>query len=381
MKGFWLKKEECTGCGMCSNICPVEAISMECDICGFMYPHIQGHCVDCNLCEKACERRRMLSSNNRQDPDVYAAWSKDKETRFKSTSGGIFTELATWVLTNGGYVAGAAYNKDNLVEHILISDVKGLELIRQSKYIQSDTKQIYSAIGELLGQGKMVAFCGAPCQVAALHAYLGNRKYDNLYTFDFICRGMNSPKAYISWLKEIEKEYCGKIERVWFKYKEKGWKKSPKCTRIDFKDRSSVVLEQENNLFMCGYLTHNLYIRPSCGNCDFKGISRNSDITLADFWGIENELDDDNGVSLVIVNSPKGKLLIENICANIEIHKRSFEEILKGNVCFNNSVNISQESRKFLEDLDKYSFSYCLKLYSKKESKIKSMLKKLFVFR
>jgi coenzyme F420-reducing hydrogenase beta subunit len=118
-----------------------------------------------------------------------------------------------------------------------------------------------------------VLFCGSPCQVAGLHSYLG-KKNDNLYTIDFICRGMNSPKAYKAWLREIEEKEKAKVTRVWFKYKENGWKKSPRCTRIDLSNGKYIVQKGEFNPFMSGYLGPNLYIRPSCSDCQFKGFIR-----------------------------------------------------------------------------------------------------------
>lgn len=164
-----------------------------------------------------------------------------------------------------------------------------MEKIRQSKYIQSDTKDIYRQIKELLGKNEYVAFCGAPCQVAALQKFL-EHDYEKLLTIEFICRGMNSPKAYRAWLDEIEKREAQEVDRVWFKYKENGWKSSPRCTRVDFKKGSYKVYTGKDNLFMEGYLGPNLYIRPSCGKCEFKGLPRCGDITLADFWGIEESM-------------------------------------------------------------------------------------------
>lgn len=378
MKEFWLEKSECTGCGACENICPRSAITMEIDETGFIYPTIGETCVDCNLCEKICKNRKLYQAKRFEVPKTYALWSKNKEVRFNSTSGGAFTELAKIILANNGLVAGACYNEENMVEHILIEKEDELPRIRQSKYIQSNPLHIYSDIKRHLNQGRLVAFCGAPCQVAGLYAFLGNKEYENLVTFDFICRGMNSPKAFRSWLDEIEAEEKSKVTRVWFKYKEGGWKSSPKRARLDFEDGHYVVKSGEANLFMHGYLSNNLYIRPSCGNCDFKGVPRHSDITLADFWGIEAELDDDQGTSLVLINSEKGKKLFEQARAAFEWYERDFGEIFKGNVCFEGSVNVPKESEQFLKALDTGKFSEVLKKYSKVSfgKKVKNKLKR-----
>lgn len=365
MKQFWLRPDECTACGACVNICPHNAIDLKADECGFLYPEITDWCTECNACQRICEKRLDRINNNCDKPVTYAAWSKNEDVRFKSTSGGAFTELSRVILSRGGYVVGAQYNVDNLVEHVMISDEEGLEKIRQSKYIQSDIGLVYRQIKNALKDGKEVAFCGAPCQVAGLYAYLG-KSYDNLVTFDFICRGMNSPKAYKSWLNEIEDENNSKIVNVWFKYKQGGWKKSPRCTRIDFENGKHVVLDQGDNLFMSGYLSSNLYIRPSCGDCKFKGVPRQGDITLADFWGLDKKLDDDKGTSMILVNSPKGQKLFEQVNETLVLHKREFEEIFEGNVCFTDSVEVPANGKKFLRSLDKYKFSVALKKYTKR---------------
>ncbi len=363
MKQMWIEANRCTGCGACADICPQKAITMEQDECGFIHPNIGIRCVDCHLCEKICLKREERENTHYMVPITYAAWSKDSDIRFCSTSGGVFSELAFAVLHRSGEVAGAQYRADNLVEHIIIKSEKELYKIRQSKYIQSHPNGIYLAVKKSLVEGKPVLFCGAPCQVAALYAYLG-KEYDNLTTVDFICRGMNSPKAYSCWLKEIERMENSRVTRVWFKYKEGGWKSSPRRTRLDFEDGHSVIKSGTDNLFMNGYLTSNLYIRPSCGHCSFKGVPRQGDLTIADFWGIEESLDDDKGTSLVLINSDKGVELFNSANRSLIYQKREFDEIFEGNVCFTDSVSVPVKSYDFLCSLDTMPFSIALKKYS-----------------
>lgn len=379
MKEFWLEKNQCTGCAACVNVCPQSAIVMSEDKCGFNYPIINNKCIDCGLCEKICNERLENNNSRFAEPNVYASWSLDNTVRYNSTSGGLFSEIAKKVLQSGGVVCGAKYNSDNLVEHAIVEDEAGLKDIRQSKYIQSNINNIYSEVEKRLKQGKLVAFCGAPCQVAALYSYL-RKEYGNLLTIDFICRGMNSPKAYKSWLDEIEDEEKSKAVRVWFKYKTNGWKRSPRCTRVDFENGKQRVYDQENNLFMCGYLGSNLYIRPSCANCDFKGIPRHSDITLADFWKIDEKLDDNKGTSLLMINSKRGREIFESILSQIFFEKMEISDILEGNVCFENSVEINPNSEKFLYSLDTMKFSKALFKYNKKifiKRFVKRLLRKI----
>ena len=295
-------------------------------------------------------------------PDTYAVWSKNSDIRYNSTSGGAFSEFAKQILADGGAVVGAKYNEQNLVEHAIVDNYSGIEELRQSKYLSSSVGDVYKKVKIELVKGRLVAFCGSPCQIEGLFSFLG-KEYDNLFTMDFICRGMNSPKAYKSWLDEVEKEKGSTATKVWFKYKDGGWKTSPKRTRVDFNDGTFKVFEGEKNLYMNGYLTSNLYIRPCCGDCQFKGVPRKSDVTFADFWGIEKELDDDKGTSMLLVNSEKGREFFSRVRDNMEVYKKDFDTIFAGNPMFSGSVEVPKKAHDFLADLDNLTFSECLKKY------------------
>lgn len=317
-------------------------------------------------------------------PDTYAVWSKDKEIRYNSTSGGVFSEFAKVILSENGLIVGARYNNKNLVEHSIVDSYAGVEELRQSKYLSSSVGDCYKRIEDELLQGKLVAFCGSPCQVAGLYSYLG-KEYDNLFTMDFICRGMNSPKAFKSWMNEIETIEGKKVSKVWFKYKDGGWKTSPRRTRLDFEDGTYKVYEAEKNIYMHGYLTSNIYIRPCCGECQFKGIPRKSDVTFADFWGIEKELDDDKGTSMLLINSNKGREYFNKIRKNMEVYQKNFDTILQGNPMFSTSVIVPAKGHDFLVALDNMVFSEAIKKYTPKTPfwykiarKLKQAIKKLF---
>ncbi len=304
----------------------------------------------------------FVRNTHYSQPYIYASWSKDEAIRYTSTSGGAFSEFATSIIELNGVVVGARYNEDCLVEHCLISSIEDISTIRQSKYLASSLGNIFKEVREVLETGRVVGFCGAPCQVAGLYSFL-RKDYDNLYTFDFICRGMNSPKAYKAWLKEEEEKEHGKIVKVWFKYKEGGWKSSPQRTRIDFLDGHYVVREGTANSYMQCYLSSNIFLRPSCGKCVFKSLPRYGDITLADFWGIEKTLDDDKGTSLLLINSDKGKKLFDLTKDRMQTYRRDYNEIFEGNPMLMRSVQVSPNAHNFLADLDEMSFSDAIKKY------------------
>lgn len=351
----WIDDNDCTACGACHNICPKNAINMVSDRCGFAHPRINSKlCIDCGLCKSVCPISTPASSNgNSANPDVYAAWSLNEDTRYKSTSGGVFSELARRIFSMGGFIVGAVYDENHMVHHEIVSDEEGLRRVRQSKYVQSDIKNIYKKIKELLDSEQIVAFCGSPCQVAGLYSFL-KKRYEKLYTIDFICRGSNSPKAYRKWLDMLENQYHSKVTRVWFKNKELGWNRF--STRVDFENGKKYRKDRYTDLFMRGYLEKNLYIRPCCGNCHFKSMPRVADITLADFWGIDKKLDADKGTSMVIVNNNKGASLVNQIRSQIFIAKRNLEEAGGGNGMMDRSAWISKWSKTFLLSLDEYRF-------------------------
>ena len=215
-----LKKEECTACAACVNICPKKCISMKEDEEGFEYPRIDFEkCIQCGLCEKICPILNKQKKEKYTDkPSVYAAWSLDEEIRFNSTSGGVFSELAKAILEKNGYVCGARYNENNMIEHTVINKKEDLEKIRQSKYAQSSIGKVYIKIKELLEKDNFVLFCGTPCECAGLSNFL-KKDYEKLYLCDFVCRGSNSPKVYKKFLEYLEKKYKSKIKKVWFKNK------------------------------------------------------------------------------------------------------------------------------------------------------------------
>ncbi len=359
------EKTKCTGCSACANACPKQCISMQRDDSGFIYPAIhEDSCIDCGICCNVCPTLNCQRLNTMPIDRIYAAWSKDEALRYTSTSGGAFSELAFCVLAQGGKVVGAVYDDRNLVLHEMVDDKAGLERIKQSKYLQSDIGSIFRTIKSDLETGKTVLFCGTPCQVAGLNSFLGKR-YENSITIDFICRGVNSPKAYQYWLEDIEAKHSSKIRKVWFKYKKYGWKDSPRCTLVEFENGKSAILDGENNAFMKGYLDGNLFLRPSCGDCAFKGKERLSDITLADYWGVEKEKDNNGGTSMIIVNTKTGEKLLENARKSMMVFEQSFEEAFESNYCFDNSAKINERSDEFLSRLGTKPFSELLNEYVK----------------
>ncbi|MCI9596429.1 MAG: 4Fe-4S binding protein [Firmicutes bacterium] len=362
-----METKACTGCSACLNVCPTQALTMESDQEGFWYSVIdEGQCIGCGACEDVCPVIHALRSEENimaetaptagGNPLIYAAWSLDQEIRYHSTSGGIFSELALSVLAKGGYVCGAIYDHQHMVKHAIIDHAQDLAKLRQSKYVQSDMNSIYKEIGNLLKQGEELLFCGSPCQCAGVFHYCEKSGIDakNLYLVDFICRGSNSPKVYRKFLDELEAEQQSKVKKVWFKNKIYGWNRF--STKVEFENGEAYLEDRYHDAYIRGYIEENLFIRPSCAACYFKGFQRHSDLTLADFWGIQlkdDSQDIDGGTSMAIIHTEKGQTLWASVSSRIFSEAKTLEEAAMGNACLYNSALPGIHREQFMADLDR----------------------------
>ena len=316
-------KELCTGCGACANEC--SAIEMKTGYEGFKYPQIQtSKCIDCGLCYKTCP-----AVNPTEIPPfepMYYAVMADDELRLKSSSGGVMTLLAEKILEQGGYICGAAWEKDFEVEHIIVDNSEGLDRIRKSKYVQSDMNDVYKQIQSLLKNQKPVMFTGCPCQVAGMRHFFGN-KFSNLFLVDIICHGVPSPLAWEKYLEEKRK--IGQIKNVDFRNKNKGWGSHMFLT---FENGYTFYDDCYHDPYYRGFLG-GVTTRPSCSTCKYANINRVGDVTIGDFWGvssIDKGLNDDKGTGLVIINTKSGEKMFSSIFANIKkMQKISCEKVVE----------------------------------------------------
>lgn len=360
-------KADCCGCNACGDVCPKRAISFVTDIEGFWYPKIDNNlCISCGLCEKACPiiNIKNLTHNDFEKPShTYAAINKDMSVRWDSTSGGAFSALAETMYSQGGYVSGALYNEDFTVRNYISNDKNDLPKLRSSKYLQSRAEGLYKAIQSLLKRGEKVLACGTPCQMAALRAFL-RRDYDNLVIVDFICRGVNSPKVYRAYLDSLEKKYNSKVVYVKAKNKELGWRNlTRKVTFANGQSYYGVFMEDD---FRRGYHS-NVFCRPSCYQCRFKGFPRISDITIADFWGVEKvdkNLDNNIGASMILLNSQKGESYFEKAKVLMEYTEAPLNSIFAGNPALFKSIPAPKIDRHaFFEDLNTLQFDAVVEKY------------------
>ena len=361
------KKEDCCGCNACGDICSKSAISFMTDNEGFWYPEVDlQKCTDCHLCEKVCPiiNIKDLKKNDLPQSVCYAAEHKNLEVVFDSTSGGLFSALADIMYKSGGYVGGAVFNEDFSVRQYISNDKNDLPKLRSSKYLQSHLDGFYKQVRDLLKTGNKVLVCGSPCQMAALRAFL-RKDYENLIIVDYICRGINSPKVWLKYLESFEERYGSKVVYCKAKSKEYGWRNLTQ--KIILANGKAYYETRDQSNFTKGYLKTGVYCRPSCYDCKFKGYPRISDITLADFWGIENvnsSMEKNLGTSLVMVNSRKGEAYFEQVKKRINYVAVSFDSIEEGNRSLNLSVDPPKVNRdEFFADLDEMTFLQIAKKY------------------
>ena len=372
-----LEKAQCCGCGACAEICPKKCITMAADAEGFLYPEVnRQNCINCNLCVKSCP----VCSDNAGNTDniAYAAYCKNEECRIKSSSGGIFTQIAEEILKMGGVVFGAAFDADWTVHHIAVDTCDGLEQLRGSKYLQSRTEDTFQEVKKNLEQGRTVLYSGTPCEIEGLKSYLG-KEYDALYTQDLICHGSPSPKLWKKYLAYQEKKNNAKVQEVSFRHKKYGW--GNYCLFLGFSNGVKLFDRAAKNWYMQMFV-QDLCLRPSCYQCAFKKMNRASDLTLADFWGGDEicpELSDDKGLSLVLVHSQKGKDLLNRIKDKVVCKRVDAQQALASNPSIIQSVPKPFMRDDFMEHLDTVEIDQLAKLYLRHptiKSRIGNMLPK-----
>lgn len=369
-----LNIEKCTGCGACENVCPKNAIKLLPNHEGFLYPQIDTEkCIECRLCEKACIIMNPLPSSKPRMS--FCCYNTNTNIRISSSSGGIFYLLAKSVIDKGGVVFGAVFDENFNVVHTYADSIIKLQPMLGSKYVQSSMDDSFCKVKDFLTKGRLVYFSGTPCQIAGLKAFLG-KDYKNLICQDLLCHGVPSPKVWQSYVDIRLKKSNSALQRIAFRAKP--WK------------RFSVSFLYENNTeYRCVFMNdtymklflNNTILRRSCYDCPAKGCS-GADITLGDYWGVENihpEMDDDQGTSLVILNSPKGVSVFSEITDNL----KSVQTITPTKGMYWCSVKIPRNRNRFFTEYgaahDDKTVEKVFLRYAKlsKLEKLKNMIKRM----
>lgn len=365
-------RADCCGCYACYNSCPFDAITMEEDVEGFRYPRVDAdRCRNCGKCERNCPVLNPIVKKQDQTPPTYAAINKDEAIRKDSSSGGMFQLFAEQILKEGGIVFGAGFDADWEVCHQSVETVADLERLRVSKYLQSRVETSFQQVVEHLRAGRKVLFAGTPCQCAALRRFVGKND-ENLILVDFICHGVPSPKIWRKYLalRANKKE----IRRISFRNKNLSWERY--LLAISYGNANKyLAADLTTDLYLQGFL-QNLYLRPSCHNCHFCKKNRPSDITLADFWGVQEEspsMYDGKGTSLIFIQSTKGRNLFNQIKDHAKIMEQDFERAILHNPSMITSSTPSPKRTAFFQDVqrDEKDFMKLLYIYTKPPFKVR----------
>lgn len=350
-------KEICTGCSACCNVCPKSSISMEYDSDGSLYPKInQKTCVECGLCQKVCAAKN--NSWFHKPIEVYAAWAKDENERKTSSSGGAAAVFSKKILENEGVIFGAVFDKNNELHHTLVKKADDIKKMKGSKYVQSKIDDTYKQTKEQLQLNKKVIFFGTPCQIDGLIHYLG-KDYSNLITVDLICHGTPSPKYLEEHIAHIENKIGKKAKKVTFR-----GENDFSFTLYDAEDKVIYKVFRDYDTYFKGFL-EGLFYRQNCYKCKYARKERVADITIGDFWGLGDEKefsgDKSNGVSVIILNTDKGKDFFESCKSLFKFEKRTLEEAVKGNHNLRKPTLLHEKYELFKENYSQYGFEKAVK--------------------
>lgn len=324
-------REHCCGCTACKSICPHNAIKMQADGLGFLYPAVNmSLCKDCGLCDRVCEFNSDYDrSFNLSSPIIYAVRHRDLNEVKTSRSGAAFIALSDWILAQNGVVYGAGYTDHFRVVHKRATSAYERNEFKGSKYVQSDLNETFVSVKKDLLDGRKVMFSGTPCQTSGLASFIDNKLRANLYLVDIVCHGVPSPYIWRDYIKHIEN------------------KRREDIISLDFRDKSELgwAAHQESFTFPSGKIykhtfTHLFYehimFRPSCKVCHFTNFSRPSDLTLGDYWGWQNTdpiiNKDDRGVSLLFCNTKKGLNLFNSISHSLFVKEVDKSQCLQPNL-------------------------------------------------
>lgn len=356
-------KSRCSGCTACAAVCTHDAITMQADTLGFLYPHVDTNkCIECGLCNKVCafneEYDKSLNLNN---PIVYGVRHKDSNEVATSQSGAAFVAISDYILKNGGIVYGAGYAEHFRVVHKRVTNKEECNELKGSKYVQSDLTGIFRQVKQDLRNGYTVLFTGTPCQTAGLHSFIGKKLRENLLLVDIICHGVPAPYIWRDYLKYLENKHNSRILDVCFRDKRMfGWKSH----------RESIKFENSQERYSATTYTYVFYkhimLRHSCGECKYTNLQRPSDITIADFWGYENivpEITDNKGLSLMLCNTKKGTMLFNNIKDDMTIFPAEISHCRQPNL--SKPTKMHPKRMKFESYYKKHGFESAMKRYGK----------------
>lgn len=359
-------KEICCGCRACETICPQKCITMTEDEEGFYYPLKQDDlCTDCGLCESVCpsiHKEKIDYKESGNLPKAFMAINKDEAIVHNSASGGVFSAVANAYCKDNFVIFGAQFDDQLRVIHSHVHSLDEIDKYRKSKYVQSDINDSYKKAEEYLKSGKRVLFTGTPCQIAGLRLYL-KKEYEHLFCVDLVCHGVPNQKIFDKYIQYIEQKYKEKVTDFTFRHKTIDKKGSWNSKNVKLKtDKREVASSPNKDPYLRGFHGE-LYYRPSCYKCKYSNPKRISDLTMADFWGVEKLFPDKDvhkGISVLIVNSVKGNKLLSNLNQIMELKEVELDFVIQNNAHLNRPAKINPKRAQFFDLLNKSRFDLAI---------------------
>ena len=330
------KKEDCCGCTACYSVCPKKAITMQADEEGFQYPLVDSDkCVNCGLCEKVCPTKNKQVPETDQPMKAYVVRNKKESTLLNSASGGFFSALGEYIISKKGYVFGVVYDENMRVCHWGTNTLNGITRFQSSKYVQSDLKNVFSDVQNLLNLGELVCFSGTPCQIEGLKRFL-RKDYSNLITVDLICHGVPSPMLWDKYIETQKERNKSRIVKINFRSKDYGYHNS--TLKINFENGRIHHGSSRNDAMMKCFFGE-IASRPSCYNCAFKYSRHESDFTIFDAWHgaqLVGQADDEKGYTHLFVQTGKGETYLNEIQNGLKIFEEDYNKaiVLDGTMVF-----------------------------------------------
>lgn len=332
-KAHIIAPPDCTGCSLCANVCGHDAIAMVWSQEGFLLPQVnEDACISCGVCVKKCPVLQPVPAHQDELKDsvpTYGAWNRDRAVHLASSSGGVFTALAEWTIAEGGCVFGVVWRDKVTAVFTKAETMEEVAPMRGSKYIMADPRGAFRAVRAELRKGRRVLFVGTPCQVHALKVFLV-RPYDGLLTVDIICHGVPSRLLWQKYIRETEFRMGGKVSYVSFRDKDESWRRYN--LTIHFEDETKETCFYGDNIFMSLFLS-DVALNRCCYSCRYSKLPRQGDVTVGDFWGVQNYHPDwpvREGIAALLVNTPVGEAAMKAVRTEIELREVPFSEVCAG---------------------------------------------------
>ena len=374
--------KNCYGCRNCENVCPAQAIKMIENEEGFLVPNIdKNKCINCGRCDKACPYLNYKEKNDLLSKEWYGMYNKKIDECLKSSSGAIFPAISNIFIEAGGEIVGCIWSNNMEPIHVCVSSKEEVDKMRGSKYVQSDLKDIVKIVKERT-KHKKILFTGTPCQIAAVKGYVGEN--ENLYTCALICEGVPSNRVWQKYKSDIEKKYNSKMIKANFRNKEISWE-SPLAVYEFENGKISKNMSFNSDEYVVAFLEGLMY-RESCYNCQYKGNGHNADIIIGDLWGAtkeQKEMSKNKGISLVIINTEKGKEILEKINDTVVIENVDKNRAIENNKLLMQPIKKHENKIKFYNKIDKMKISKNFRNNLNKtilKGKLKNYLYKIGIF-